>query len=226
MLVIDGGMRAAFLGGRFKSTTAWAGIVVRGGSRLVLAGTVFHGNQMCQGVLRCSHKSTVTINDASFVDNTGWENGAALYLEGCAATISGSVLTGDVAGLHGGAVWADDGSTVHMAGTRLADNTARKGGAVAMRNSSMTMTGCVLDHNNARTMQNLAELAKDDGHYELGVGGAVYCVNSNVTMEETNLTHNTAVMNGGKRPAAWQQLPSPGSSAVTTRLWVPVANLH
>lgn len=199
--MIDGGMRATLIKGSFKSNTAWAGIVVHGGSHVVMSGSVFEENHMCQGLLHCSdsRRSSISVKNTAFSHNSGWEKGAAVFVGACGTTaITSSNFTGNEVGQQGGAVYVDGRATVTMTATNLTSNHARKGGAISVHDADLTMQDCVLDSNAAHVVPLLAPLGDQYGHYELGVAGAVYCVNSNVVMVNTNLTRNTAVMDGGE----------------------------
>jgi hypothetical protein len=93
----------------------------------------------------------VTLSGNTIIGNTGARNGGAIWISGSTnVTIDGGAVSGHTASNYGGGVYAG-GSDVELSGIAFDGNIATfTGGAVAADDtSSVTVSGCVFDENSA-----------------------------------------------------------------------------
>lgn len=186
-----------------RSTNAGGGIYV--GGALSATGGRFSGNVTTVGTggaISVPGSGAVNLVGVEFDGNSakGVGGGVAAFarpivVSGC--TFSDNVSTGPggyyVSDNAGGAIWADGGSvTINGAPSFFTDNSAKNGGAIALRNASLNATGATFD-----------------GQVATSVGGAVWADAMAITLTNCTVTNNTTTIDGG---ALFHSASSGGSS--------------
>lgn len=136
--------------------------------------------------------NTVNFDGCDFSDNvSGGTNtlGGAIYVgEGGTASVNSCTFTGNGAS-NGGAI-AVKGTDITVTDSTFTDNNADAGAAIYVQNSGSNVTGDV------RSDLKLSGSTVTGGNAKY-YGGGVYALNSDVLIEKSNITGNTAVTYGG-----------------------------
>jgi len=113
----------------------------------------FEGNEGATIGALASQLSTLTINDSTFVDNAASEpsgHAGALFSDHGSLDLTDSSFEGNSAGLEGGALFAQLGSSITASGCRFFANTSNNGGgAVLVANESVVVSECLFVDNSA-----------------------------------------------------------------------------
>lgn len=178
---------------------------VEGATAQVLGLTLTGGLAEYGGGLACEGGS-LTLEDGVLSGNHATLAGGGLYLHaGCAATVRDVTVRGNTSDLHAGGGLVDNaslsggpltlsdnqaastagglyllGSTLELDQALLEANTARRGGALALTESSATLRDCAVQHNTANAD-----------------GGAVYADAATLTLEACTFSQNSAPNAGG-----------------------------
>lgn len=108
------------------------------------------------GAMTCmSVSANARIEGLTFTRGSAWEDetqesGGALYIAGCAPTVTDCVFTGNESSTRGGAI-----ATMNASGTTIADcsfsenRASQYGGAIANQGSDLTISGCTFHANKA-----------------------------------------------------------------------------
>jgi hypothetical protein len=198
VLMFGGGLSATMLGGKVVHSLSDLGIVVLSGTALRINNTQFYKNTVSKGTVYASWNSTIHLNNVSFREHEATE-GAAMYVVGSkGSTISGCMFENNIAWAAGGAMYIKY-SSVNFSSTEFNRNSAPVGGALAVYDSSRVAfwEQCRLDGNVAR-LQTKSKNEVGNNYYNLGVGGAMYMEDSSVTIVDSIVSNNRAVMNGGE----------------------------
>lgn len=113
---------------------------------LTVNGSVLAGNRsQSQGGGLLLNRTDAVISDSLIIDNTvsGGSSpfGGGLMLTTTAtATVTGTTIAHNTAGLYGGAVFLNDTVSIQMSGSRLYDNTASQGGGLFVGAANVTGT--------------------------------------------------------------------------------------
>jgi predicted outer membrane repeat protein len=124
----------------------------------------------------------VTIQSAEFLQNQALQDGGAIYLmeEGDGAIIVTSTFTQNDANRYGGAIYSQD-SDLTADQTEFTSNQAASGGAVYTRRSAEGALSSLISDHSTYSSNTAAEM-----------GGGVFSENSDVEMEDTELSGNQA----------------------------------
>lgn len=190
--MFGGGLSATIQGGSISSTAAAFGVVALANTTLTVTNTTFADNVVDQGALYASWASRLQVSSAKFLRNSG-NYGAAAYVVGANMTLFDSHFDSNVAKEAGGALHVKF-SNVSLNATKLVNNSAPTGGALAVyEGSSLLLEGTHVADNTARIVvpDNMRN------YYKLGIGGAMYMEQSMATILRANVSGNRAVMDGG-----------------------------
>ena len=90
----------------------------------------------------------VTLTDATFTSNVASASkaGAALVMNG-ALTITGTTFEGNTSKTHGGAIFAKNAKSIHIATTTFAENIGSEGGALFLTGSNATIENSTFELN-------------------------------------------------------------------------------
>jgi hypothetical protein len=197
VLMFGGGLSATMLGGQVMHSWSDLGIVVLSGTTLRINNTQFYKNTVAKGTVYASWNSTVHLNNVSFREHEATE-GAAMYVVGSkGSTITGCRFDNNTGWEAGGAVYIKF-SSVNISSTEFNKNSAPIGGALAVYDDSrVAFRECRMDGNVAR-LQTKSKNEVGQNYYNLGVGGAMYMQDSAVSIVNSTMSNNRAVMNGGE----------------------------
>lgn len=179
------------------------------GSTVEIHGGNFHDNTAQKnGGAVAAVGTNLTVTGGTFTGNTG-DNGAALYLNGGKASLSGVTVSGNTANTAGGVAAVSNGSEVKISGGEFSKNTAPNGGALCiMSRSHVTVSGgkftgnTVTANGGALYVSYDAALTVSGGELSENKaavhGGAVFAdKQSEVTITGGTIQHNTAGTTGG-----------------------------
>ena len=103
-----------FINNRFSSggNSSDGGVIYTANSTVEISGSTFSGNSIVQtntnsygrGGAAYFDKSTVTIKDSRFIDNSSLKEGGAIYSSNGTLTVSGSHFEGNISARNGGAI--------------------------------------------------------------------------------------------------------------------------
>ena len=180
-------------------------IYVRGAAvdiaNCILNGNKAEGGTDNQGGAIYAHGATVNINNCTMTGNAATKDGGAVYADKDTAastiTISGGTIGGagtdanlvtDADGFGGG-IFINDGCTLTLdeyegQGVKIIGNKAGRAGGVRANKSTVSMTGCTIRGNKAKS-------TSDNG------GGGVYIQGGTLDMSRCTITGNEAEKNGG-----------------------------
>jgi predicted outer membrane repeat protein len=144
----------------------WEGgaIIVTSGCSVTAMGCTFSGGTASYGaaVTLMTGSPASTFTGCTFSDNTAsgvGSVGGAISMSGTAAVLDNCVLTGNSAGMYGGAIYCEENSTLGLTGCTLSANSSPgSGGAIFCEESALSLTGCV-------SLRNSCD----------GLGASVYC---------------------------------------------------
>ena len=148
---------------------------------------------------------TLTVSDSVFQNNTSLK-GAAIYNDGCAATVSNSVfLTNQAVGGLGGAVYNADTATLVVNNSRLQGNSALDGGGLYnAHGATATLNAVTLEANNGGYgggLENSGTVTVTRSLLNLntvtGSGGGLWNLDGKVTLQGTTVSNNSAYEGGG-----------------------------
>ncbi len=180
-------------------------IYVRGAAvdiaNCILNGNKAEGGTDNQGGAIYAHGATVNIKNCTMTGNAATKDGGAVYADKDTAastiTISGGTIGGagtdanlvtDADGFGGG-IFINDGCTLTLdeyegQGVKIIGNKAGRAGGVRANKSTVSMTGCTIRGNKAKS-------TSDNG------GGGVYIQGGTLDMSRCTITGNEAEKNGG-----------------------------
>ena len=180
-------------------------IYVRGAAvdiaNCILNGNKAEGGTDNQGGAIYAHGATVNIKNCTMTGNAATKDGGAVYADKDTAastiTISGGTIGGagtdanlvtDADGFGGG-IFINDGCTLTLdeyegQGVKIIGNKAGRAGGVRANKSTVSMTGCTIRGNKAKS-------TSDNG------GGGVYIQGGTLNMSRCTITGNEAEKNGG-----------------------------
>ena len=180
-------------------------IYVRGAAvdmaNCTLNGNKAEGGTDNQGGAIYAHGATVNIKNCTMTGNAATKDGGAVYADKDTAastiTISGGTIGGagtdanlvtDADGFGGG-IFINDGCTLTLdeyegQGVKIIGNKAGRAGGVRANKSTVSMTGCTIRGNKAKS-------TSDNG------GGGVYIQGGTLDMSRCTITGNEAEKNGG-----------------------------
>ena len=169
-----------------------------------------HSDEHCfGGALFVDGSSTVTVHNGTFQNNTSDRDGGVATVFNANLSVLQSQANNNTANVHGGIVAAYHNSFMTFEDTTLHENNADDGGVVYVIDSSIvTMTNSVLTGNIAGSNGGAVYAEKESivtiGNCEfdmntaiLNNGGALHAMqDSNISIEVSNLTNNTARSGG------------------------------
>jgi hypothetical protein len=165
---------------------AEAGGGVRNQGRLTLVDCLIGENSAVVGGGVFNHDGSVlTLEECTVGANSASDLGGGIYdSTGAALTLRGSTVTHNSAE-HGGGLYSHDAS-VSMTDTTITGNTAsRGGGGMRVYDGSVVLTRCRLEKNTASSPSG-------------GAGGGAYVSNGGtLTLDDSDVTENTAIVGGG-----------------------------
>ena len=130
-------------------------------------------------------QSSLVVNGGSFIDNKAGYGGIfSIATNSCSMTVSGAEFSGNSATYYGGAIYAQDLTTVNVTGDITGHNAGYDGGAIYSNKATVTVNGNLTGNTAGRN------------------GGAV-CVYQHGLTVNGNITGNTAVGNGGGIYSSW-----------------------
>jgi hypothetical protein len=182
-------------GGVISNNTATLGVVVLAKSTLNMRTVKVQNNTVRKGSIYASWSSTLHLGQVTVTHNTGF-HGGGVYVVGSNASITHSKLVANHADEGGGAIFVNLFGNLTVVDTSVTNSTAPTGGAIAAYMSRVLIAdGSQLLWNTARP--KLEEINKR-GYYGLGVGGAIYSENTWLTITDSTVAGNQAVMDGGE----------------------------
>ena len=145
------------------------------------------------GGLWCAANCTATLTDCQFSNNTAHtDGGAGLGFDaGSTATLTDCAISGNQADSgDGGGLWFNWGSTLTLDGTDVTGNSASStdavGGGLFAGNTANPLATTVLLQNNCTVSDNISQF-----------GGGICLVETNLTVEDSVISGNTAIYGGG-----------------------------
>lgn len=189
---------------------------------VTVANSNFSGNSArgAGGAVHVKDRAILTLLASHLGDNSGGMDeegcGGAVFAMDSRINVTNCNFTHNKAGKCGGALYstntapiASSASLTHLSfqdsdvvrSTVFEENVASAGGAVAVYNSSLLVDNSTFNGNSAQSMSPGAVTNFGD-YYRLGVGGAMYADNADVTIHNCSLSGNRAVMDGGRRTAS------------------------
>lgn len=199
VLLFGGGLTATLQGGEISRNNATFAVAVLANSTLVINNTMFSNNKCNKGAVFGSIQSDTVISGASFVGNQADRQGGAVFLYRSQALMNNTTFLNNTAAEGGGALWATANTSVAAFACNFTANISPQGAVVAQGNSSLTFTDSVLHGNMARPLAQVDWDAVVLGDFmKLGCGGAISTWESTLKLVNTNLTNNTAVIDGGE----------------------------
>lgn len=127
-----------------------------------------------------SKHSGITITGAGLSETVIQGSGSwVFYINGLknAAIKNLTIVRGGGRNIDGGGIWIANSENVILEGCRISESTANQGGALAIQESSVTITRCLFDHNTAYN----------------SAGGIIIRDNSRVTITNATIAYNTAL---------------------------------
>ncbi len=133
-------------------------------------------------------------------------DGGAISVDGGTLVVTGTVISGNVAGSLGGGIHAANGASVTITDSTISDNAAVHGGGIyATASSTVTVTGGSSVSGNTAT-----------NHVDVGNGGGIYTVGSSVTVTGGSIIDgNYARLGGGIFAAVSSTFAIQGGSTVS-----------
>jgi hypothetical protein len=168
------------------------------------------------GAVHVKDRATLTMVNCHLMENAGGLDkegcGGAVFATDSQVSITACNFTRNKADKCGGAVYfarkppTASSASLTSLGSQNADvvrstlfegNMASAGGAFAVYSSSLLLDNSTFKGNSAQSMSQVPATSFGD-YYRLGVGGAMYADNANVTFTNNcTLQDNRAVMDGG-----------------------------
>jgi hypothetical protein len=196
LLAFGGGLTATMESGVISNNTATLGVVVLANSTLNMRTVKVHSNIVRKGSIYASWSSTLHLDRVTVTYNRGF-HGGGVYVVGSIATITHSKLDSNQADEGGGAIYVNLFGNLTMAATNVTNSTSPTGGAIAAYKSSRVRIA-----GGSRILSNKAHPKLEDederGYYALGIGGAIFLETSRLTITDSTVADNRAVMDGGK----------------------------
>jgi predicted outer membrane repeat protein len=177
----------------------YAGAIHATQSTLDVVGCLFRENSAISGGAIYIMKARVLIVNNMFVDNSAEFHGGAVYLSASLVIISGNSFSGNMAARGGGAI-SSQYSNVTIGGTSDSDSLSISNCCVDW---SLNTTSQYYDTTLSTILDLFVTTVNKSGAYFAGnaggKGGAVYALNSNVTLNGTVVVfkNNTASKEGG-----------------------------
>lgn len=142
--------------------------------------TIQNGSAGKGSGIKCDSASSPTITNCIIRENTASEDGGGIYCWNSSPRLTYCTITRNEAG-EGGGLYCDDASFPEIKNCTIDTNTANYngGGIFCFAGSSPNLRTCTIMENTAIN------------------GAGVYCVFSPLTMNDCNITENTASENGG-----------------------------
>lgn len=120
-----------------------------------------------------------TVNDKTFSENSGNNNGGAIFTSNSDLKISNTTFTENAAIWDGGAIYVYTGS-LNADNTTFTRNTSDMAGAIYSNDATINLKNSAFSANTANT-----------------AGGAIYLFRTNSTLENLNFNNNRATTAGG-----------------------------
>ena len=143
-----------------NNATRDGGAIYASGSNLTLSDNMFSGNTAGNGgAMYVTAGSSVSISDNAFIHNTAVRNGGAMYSEDSTITIIGSSKNSSILSHEGYCRTCDMITTIPKSipyeevimelneascATHFTNNTAKNGGAMSIKNSTVLFSGSVI----------------------------------------------------------------------------------
>lgn len=206
-------------------------------SEIDVKNTKFNKNKADFGGAIFSKKKLVSANN-TFVDNKASKSGGAIYLVSD-ADVNNSSFEKNVANLKGGAIYQDKNSKMEIMKSEFKNNEGAYGGAISSSSSAnidIANTAMKLDEvkiienkgllgagvftafpteiNNSNFVNNFADVHPQDNQndpHSSGCGGALYILDGNTKIKNTNYEGNTAFGSGGAIYAEGYDVDDDGS---------------
>ncbi len=219
-------------GGSFTSNSALVGGAIRAyycvdteevERKATISGATFAGNtatanEAVTGGAISATSSTLNITNCSFENNSATngttasdQHGGAIYIDATTLTVIGTTFKGNTAGYYGGAIAADNGSTVSITGGSVSESTGITGAALWFKGcTALEMNGVAVNNNshngNVKWGSGIVYIAggTDNTFTNItaqgnttGYAGAVFYVSSgNLTIDGGSFKGNTAKEGG------------------------------
>jgi hypothetical protein len=154
------------------------GAIATSNGTFTVTGSTLTGNIATNGGA-VANVGTINIISSTLSSNTASENGGALYnTNGTLVVNKGSVIAGNTANTGAG---INNLGTLNITGGTIASNTANIAGAGIAAFGATTISNAIITANTAET----------------GDGGGLYTSNNVVTVTQSTIEGNTALMGGG-----------------------------
>ena len=138
-VLVRNGSTASLVGCTFDgndSSNGAGGLMIEG-SEVLVSGCVFQNNSGREGgALMVRNQGNPTIEDSVFRLNSAHQGGA-VFLDGSSVALTRCWISDNSASVTGGAVYARNGCTVTLDGTKVTNNTAPTGGGVTLDNAEL-----------------------------------------------------------------------------------------
>jgi hypothetical protein len=195
---------AVLAGGIFSQTNSSLTIVSSTISNNMATGHVGGG-------IASQSNSPLTIFDCMFSENSGLLGGAVFTDTNSPLIISSSTLIGNTATTSGGGVYARNGSASITSSTISDNNGGFRGGGIAHRNgvfllASSTVSGNIstqigggimIQYNAAVGASIIGSSISNNSVSGFGLGGGAFIKNSDLNIQGSSITLNTATVKGG-----------------------------
>ena len=190
------------------------GVSVPGGV-LALDGSDMQGNEAgaadgAGGGIHAAAGGSISLSANAWVYDGSAYQGGGLYLDGATAEMDFGVVAGNDAAQDGGGVHLTNGST--LTGTQACSiaafgdgNTGRYGGGIYVEDSRLTFMGQVRDNEASHSGGGIAAFGSSDltlsgatlrDNAAAFNGGGIYAQDSTLTLDRTQLHHNTGQQGG------------------------------
>ncbi|MBP5622084.1 MAG: hypothetical protein J6X44_08730, partial [Thermoguttaceae bacterium] len=201
-IVVDGKSGAGKASGYYriltvgnKSAVSLNNLTLQNGKGLKDSETNVSGDS--GGAVYVRTGSDVTLNYVTLKNNSG-NNGGAISIESSSTKPTGATLTvvdcrfedNNAHMKAGGAIYIVPNSTVTVTDTTFVGNYANSGGAISVNKSEITLTNGVFEENHADG-QSTENAGTKNG------GGALYAIDSAVTVDGATFADNKATNEGG-----------------------------
>ncbi len=192
------------------------------GSFYFIYGTTFTTQNLGAGmdVAANNGNTRMAFRNCSFLENTAWDYGGAMYNTGSAPSITNCTFSGNSVVNHGGAMYST-GSAPTITNCTFSGNTAGNGGAMYNTSSSLpTITSCTFSGNNAGSgggMSNYTSNATISNTIIYGNSSGIYNYNSTPVITYSlvqGISTGIGNINGNTDPLFVN--PQPASAAPTT----------
>lgn len=164
------------------------GFLLNTGAALTLHGGKITGNigKMYGGGFYVD-SGNLTIQSTEMSANTSPQNGGGIYVNSGNLTVESTKISGNTASQNGAGIYVDSGDLT-VQNTEISGNVALQNGAGVDVNNS------IVSIRDSRICNNIAQYGSNQGNH---LGGGLYGAESNVTIEDSEISGNTSTHGGG-----------------------------